>query len=76
MTQPYLPHILLDLAKILGGVVKDTVDIRDYRITVIVERKIDDKMGVVIENISVDKRMSVLEVEKFTARFKDLIENK
>lgn len=76
MTEPDLPHILLDLAKILGGVVKDTVDIRDYRITVIVERKIDDKMGVVIENISVDKRMSVLEVEKFTARFKDLIENK
>ena len=73
---PDLPHILLDLAKILGGVVKDTLDVGDYRITVIVERKIDDKMGIVLENVSVEKRMSALEVEKFTARFKELIENK
>ena len=76
MAEPDLPHILLDLAKILGSAVKDAFDVGEYRITVIVERKIDDKMGVVIENMSVDKRMSALEVEKFTSRFKELIDKK
>ena len=76
MAEQDLPHVLFDLAKILGSVVKDSLDVGDYRITVIVERKIDEKMGVVIENMSVDKRMSSLEVEKFTTRFKELIEKK
>jgi hypothetical protein len=42
---------LADTLKILEGVVKNTIDIGDYRITIIVERKIDEKNGVVIESM-------------------------
>jgi len=76
MAKQDLPYILWDLAKILGGIVRDTLDVRDYRITLMIERKVDDKMGVVVESISVDKRMSALEVETFTRRLKELIEKK
>lgn len=76
MTKQGLPDILLDLAKVVGGVVRDTLDIGDYRVTVIIERKIDDKIGVVVENVSVDKRMSALEAEMFIKRLKELVEKK
>lgn len=76
MAKQDLSYILWDLAKVLGGTVRDALDIGDYRITLMIERKIDDKMGVVVESISVDKRMSVLEVETFTRRLKELIEKK
>jgi len=76
MAKQDLPYILWDLTKILGRVVRDTLDVGDYRITLMIERKVDDKMGVVVESISVDKRMSALEVETFTRRLKELIEKK
>lgn len=76
MVRQDLPYILWDLAKILGGVVKDTLDVGDYRITLMIERKIDAKAGVIVETISVDKRMSALEVETIIRRLKELIEKK
>lgn len=76
MVKQDLPYILWDLAKVLGGVVRDTLDVGDYRVTLMIERKVDDKIGVVVESISVDKRMSALEVETFTRRLKELIEKK
>lgn len=65
---------IIDIAKILGKVVKDTVDVGDYRITVIIEKKIDDKQGVVIEYISVDKRMNILEVDIIARKLRSVIE--
>lgn len=76
MVKPNLPEFLIDLAKIVGGVVRDTVDVGDYRITIMIERKIDDKVGVVIDSISVDKRMSVLDVDIIKRRLKELVEKK
>lgn len=72
-----IPDVLIELTKILGGVVRDTMDVGNYRITFIIERKIDDgngdRTGVVIEHISVDKRMNALEVDVITKRIKELI---
>lgn len=65
---------IVDIAKILGKVVKDTIDVGDYRITVIIEKKIDDKQGVVIEHISVDKRMNVLETDIIARKLRSVIE--
>jgi hypothetical protein len=76
MAKSELPNILWDLTKILGGVVKDTLDVGNYRITVMIEKKIDDKMGVVMETITVDKRMSALDVEIITKKLKELVEKK
>lgn len=71
-----IPDVLIELTKILGGVVRDTMDVGDYRITLIIERKIGnngDGTGVVIEQISVDKRMNALEVDIITRKIKELI---
>ncbi len=59
--------------KILGGVVKETIDVGDYRITVIVERKIDEKIGVVIENIVIERRSRRLDITAIIQRIKDAI---
>ena len=64
---------LADALKILGGVVKDTIDVGDYRITVIVERKIDDKNGIVIDSAVVEKRLSGLQIETIVQKLKDVI---
>lgn len=76
MAIPELPHVLWDLAKILGGVVKDTLDMGNYRITIIIEKKVDDKTGVIMDTITVDKRMSTLDVEIITKKLKELVERK
>ena len=76
MIKPNLPEFLIDLAKIVGGVVRDTVDVGDYRITIMIERKIDDKMGVIIDSISVDKRMSALDVDIIKRGLKEFVEKK
>lgn len=67
---------IIDIAKILGKTVIDVIDTGDYRITIIIERKIDDRQGIVIEQMSVDKRMNVLEIETITRRLKELVEKK
>ncbi len=64
---------LKDTLKILGGVVRDTIDMGDYRITIIVERKVDDKSGVIIENMVVEKRLSGSQIETITQRLKDVM---
>lgn len=74
MVRPELQHVLWDIAKILGGVVKDTLDVGNYRITIMIEKKIDDKMGVVMETITVDKRMSALDVDVIAKKLKELVE--
>lgn len=76
MVRAELPHVLWDLAKILGGVVKDTLDMGNYRITIMIEKKIDDNVGVVMETISVDKRMSALDLEIIIKALKELVEKK
>ncbi len=76
MTRLELPHVLWDLAKILGGVVKDTLDVDNYRITIVIEKKIDDRTGVVMDTITVDKRMSIIDVEIITKKLKELVEKK
>ncbi len=76
MARPELPHVLWDLAKILGGVVKDTLDVGNYRITIMIEKKVDDKTGVIIDTVTVDKKMSVLDVEIITKKLKELVEKK
>jgi len=76
MAIPELPHVLWDLAKILGGVVKDTLDMGNYRITIMIEKKIDDNTGIVMDTITVDKRMNVLDVEIITKKLKELVEKK
>ncbi len=64
---------LVDTLKILGGVVKDTLDTGDYRITIIVERKIDDKNGIIVENMATEKRLSGSQIETIVRRLKDII---
>ena len=64
---------LVDTLKILGGVVKNTLDVGDYRITVIVEKKIDDKSGIVVENMIVEKRLNGLQIETIVQRLKDIM---
>lgn len=64
---------LVDTLKILGGVVKDTLSIGDYRITIIVEKKIDEKNGIVVENMVVEKKLSGLQVETIIQRLKDVM---
>ena len=76
MVKPNLPEFLIDLAKIVGGVVRDTVDVGDYRITIMIEKKIDNKIGVIVDSISVDKRMSALDVDIIKRRLKELVEKK
>lgn len=73
MARPDLPNFFIDLAKILGGVVRDSLDVGDYRITVIIERKIDDKEGIVIENLSIDKKMNAMQVGIVTKKFRELM---
>lgn len=74
--RPGVQDVLFDIAKILGGVVRDTLDIGDYRITLIIERRVDDKMGVLVDNISINKRMSVLEADMIIRRLKEMIDKK
>lgn len=69
-------RLFIDLAKILGGVVKDTIDVADYRITIMIERKIDDKVGIIVDSISVDKRMSAMDAEIMSRRLKELAQKK
>jgi hypothetical protein len=76
MVRPDLPHVLWDLAKILGGAVKDTLDTGDYRITIMIEKKIDDKTGIVMDTITVDKRMTTLDLEIITNKLKELVEKR
>ena len=76
MAKPELHRVLWDLAKILGGVVKDTLDVGNYRITIMIEKKVDEKIGLIMETITVDKRMSALDVEIITKRIKELVEKK
>ena len=64
---------LADTLRILGGVVKNTIDVGDYRITIIVERKIDEKNGVVVENMVVEKRLSRLQIDTIIQRLKDVL---
>jgi len=64
---------LVDTLKILGGVVKETLSIGDYRITIIVERKVDDKSGIVVENVVVEKRLSESQVSAIIQRLKDAV---
>jgi hypothetical protein len=66
---------LADTLKILGGVVKDTIDVSDFRITIIVERKIDEKNGVMVENMVSEKRLSGMQIEAIVQRLKDVINN-
>lgn len=74
--RPGVQDVLFDIAKILGGVVRDTLDVGDYRITLIIERRVDDKMGVLVDNISVNKRMSVLEADMIIRRLKEMVDKK
>lgn len=64
---------LKDTLKILGGVVKDTLDMGDFRITIIVERKVDDKNGIIVENMVVEKKLSGLQIETIVQRLKDVL---
>lgn len=76
MVRPDLPAFLIDLAKILGGVVRDTMNVGDYRITIMIERKIDQKQGIVIDTITVDKKMSAMDADIMSKRLKELVEKK
>lgn len=76
MNKPELQNALWNLAKILGGVVKDTLDVDNYRITIMIEKKVDERTGVVMETITVDKKMSALDVEIITKKLKELVEKK
>lgn len=76
MVRPDLPNVLWDLAKILGGVVKDTLEMGNYRITIMIEKKIDDKTGVVMDTITVDKKMSTLDLEIITKKLRELVDKK
>lgn len=69
-------RLFIDLAKILGGVVRDTIDVADYRISIMIERKIDDKVGIVVNSVSVDKRMSAMDAEIIGRKLKELVEKK
>lgn len=64
---------LKDTLKILGGVIKDTLDVGDYRITIIVERKVDNKSGVIVENMIVERRLSGSQIEIIIQRLKDVL---
>ena len=64
---------LKDTLRILGGVVKDTLDVGDYRITIIVEKKIDYKNGLIVENIVAEKRLSASQIETIVQRLKDVV---
>lgn len=73
MTKPNIPDLLVDLVRIVGKTIIDTTDTRDYRITILVEKKIDDVQGIIVDSISIDKRMNFVEMEIITRRLKDLI---
>ncbi len=64
---------LKNTLRILGGVIKNTIDIGDYRITVIIERKIDEKNGIIVDNMVVEKRLNGVEIENITQRLKDVM---
>ncbi len=64
---------LADALKILEDVVKNTIDVGDYRITVIVEKKINEKSGVIIEDMVVEKRLSKSQIGEAFKRIKDVI---
>ena len=64
---------LTDTLKILGGVVKDTIDVGNYRITIIVERKVDEKVGIIVDNMVAEKRLSRLQIETIVQRLKDAV---
>jgi hypothetical protein len=68
--------LFIDVAKILGGVVRDTIDVSDYKITILIERKIDDKVGLIVEDISVEKKMSTMDVEIMGRKLRELVGKK
>lgn len=76
MVKPNLPEFLIDLVKIIGGAVKDAVDVGDYRITIMIEKKIDNNVGVIVDSISIDKKMTILDVDEIKKRLKELVKKK
>lgn len=71
-----MPYVFIGLAKTFGEIVRDTLNVGDYKIMIVIEKKIDDKQGIVVKNINVDKQMSVLEMEIMYKRLEELIEKK
>ncbi len=69
-------RLFIDLAKILGKVVVDVADVGDYRITIMIERKIDEKVGIIVNSMSVDKKMSAMDAEIIGRKLRELAEKK
>lgn len=67
-------RIGIDVLKFVGNIVKDTIDVGDYRITIMLERKIDERQGIVIDSVSVDKKMSALQAEVMMKELKKLVD--
>lgn len=76
MVRPGLPEFLIDLAKIVGGAVKDAVGTENYRITIMIEKKVDDNVGVIVDSISIDKKMTMLDIGAIKRKLKELVENR
>lgn len=66
----------IDVLKFVGNIAKDVATVEDYRVTVILEKRIDDKMGVVVDNISVDKQMSVLQANLIMRNIREMLKRK
>lgn len=67
-------NLFLELAKVVGPIIRDVVDFRDYRFTIIIERKIDDKSGILIEKLEFEKKMNALEIDIITKKIKEFID--
>ncbi len=66
--------VLIGLAKIVGGVIRDSIDIGDYRLTIMVEKKVDNNTGIIIDSLSVDRKMSALEAGIIAKKLRNIIE--
>ena len=68
--------IVIDLLKFVGNTVRDSVDVRTYRITVMIEDNIDDNNSVLLEHITVDKKLSILQLKIIIKEIRALFNKK
>jgi len=68
--------VVIDLLKLVGNTIRDATDTRTYRITIIIEDKIDDNNGIVVEHIVINKELSTLQIKTLTKEIRALLNKK
>ena len=67
------------LGKLAMGVIKSIADgdfvVSDYNITIIVDKKIDEKCGVLVKQQTITRRMTKVQAEAIIKKMEDIAAN-